>query len=172
MEPDQLDKQNLEEFDKLYPGLKERAIRVYQDMFRVYGVRMRCTSGYRSLVEQSALYAQGRTQPGPIVSWAKPGKSMHNYALAFDSCFAGNDPYLEYMHKGNPDKAKELWEGFGSLCEAHGLQWGGRWLDERQDRPHAQRTYGLNLPQIMALYAEGGMRALTKRLDELAKAEA
>lgn len=34
--------------------------------------------------EQAALYAQGRTTPGKIVTKAQPGQSAHNYGLALD----------------------------------------------------------------------------------------
>lgn len=34
--------------------------------------------GHRSNEEQAALYAQGRTTPGPIVTYSKPGTSKHN----------------------------------------------------------------------------------------------
>jgi hypothetical protein len=41
--------------------------------------------GRRTMEEQAALYAKGRTkQPGKIVTKAKPGQSYHNYGLAFD----------------------------------------------------------------------------------------
>ena len=40
--------------------------------------------GQRSMEEQAALYAKGRTSKGRIVTKAKPGESYHNYGLAFD----------------------------------------------------------------------------------------
>lgn len=42
------------------------------------------TSGLRTMAAQAALYAQGRTMPGPIVTHAKPGDSAHNWGLAID----------------------------------------------------------------------------------------
>ena len=41
-------------------------------------------SGYRSSAEQNALYAQGRTTAGPIVTNAKGGQSAHNVGMAID----------------------------------------------------------------------------------------
>ncbi len=41
-----------------------------------------CTT--RSGVEQAALYAKGRSEPGPIVTKAMPGQSAHQYGLAID----------------------------------------------------------------------------------------
>ena len=40
--------------------------------------------GRRTMEEQAALYAKGRTAGGKIVTKAKPGQSYHNYGLAFD----------------------------------------------------------------------------------------
>jgi peptidoglycan L-alanyl-D-glutamate endopeptidase CwlK len=40
--------------------------------------------GRRTMEEQAALYAKGRTAGGRIVTKSKPGESYHNYGLAFD----------------------------------------------------------------------------------------
>ena len=50
----------------------------------VYGYDLRITSGFRSLSEQAAIYDSGRTVDGHIVTWAEPGKSLHNYGFAVD----------------------------------------------------------------------------------------
>lgn len=42
------------------------------------------TLGYRTVAEQDALFAQGRTKPGPRVTDAPGGLSLHNYGLAVD----------------------------------------------------------------------------------------
>ena len=41
-------------------------------------------TGRRTMEEQTALFAIGRTAPGKIVTKARPGESYHNYGLAFD----------------------------------------------------------------------------------------
>jgi peptidoglycan L-alanyl-D-glutamate endopeptidase CwlK len=40
--------------------------------------------GRRTMEEQAALYAKGRTSGGRIVTKARPGESYHNHGLAFD----------------------------------------------------------------------------------------
>ncbi len=50
----------------------------------VYGYTLRIASGFRSLADQSVIYDSGRTVDGHIVSWAEPGKSIHNYGFAVD----------------------------------------------------------------------------------------
>ena len=51
------------------------------------GLKMRGTSGYRSLADQAAFYAKGRTQPGPKVTNAPPESSAHNWGCAADFVF-------------------------------------------------------------------------------------
>jgi len=40
--------------------------------------------GRRTMEEQAALYAIGRSAPGKVVTKARAGESYHNYGLAFD----------------------------------------------------------------------------------------
>lgn len=53
------------------------------------GVRPTVTSGFRTNVEQQALYAARASNPYPV---NRPGDSAHEYGLAFDS--AVPDRYL------------------------------------------------------------------------------
>ncbi len=50
----------------------------------IYGYTLRVVSSFRNLDEQAAIYDQGRTVDGHIVSWAEPGLSLHNYGFAVD----------------------------------------------------------------------------------------
>jgi len=50
----------------------------------VYGYTLRVISGFRSLADQAVIYQSGRVVDGHIVSWAEPGKSIHNYGFAVD----------------------------------------------------------------------------------------
>jgi hypothetical protein len=50
----------------------------------VYGYTLRITSGFRSVADQEQTYSEGRTVDGHIVTWAEPGKSLHNYGYAVD----------------------------------------------------------------------------------------
>lgn len=42
------------------------------------------SDGRRTMAQQAAIYAQGRTKPGKVVSNAPPGSSAHNFGLAAD----------------------------------------------------------------------------------------
>lgn len=83
------------------------------------------TCTYRSREEQADLYAQGRTKPGPIVTWTR--SSMHNLGLAFDIAIrtprgATWDLKVNVNENDLPD-----YEEAGRIGEALGLAWGGRW---------------------------------------------
>lgn len=89
-----------------------------------------CT--YRSSQEQAELYAQGRTEPGPKVTWTLSSK--HNEvddvgrpaSKAFDCVpiVKGNAVWNDY----------DLWEKIGFLGKSFGLRWGGDW--KYRDCPH------------------------------------
>jgi hypothetical protein len=78
----------------LWPPFAE-AVRYLLQWCEYYNLRAEISSGYRSMEEQAALYAQGRT-PDEIlqrvskrgaqgtVTDAAPGYSAHNYGLAVD----------------------------------------------------------------------------------------
>ena len=120
-----------------------------------YGVSGLVISTRRTFEEQAALWAQGRgvagasmtvegihviVPRGPIVTKALPGRSWHNYGLAFD--------VLTLVH-GRPDvrydrgAADDWYDEMGAIGERLGLEWGGRW-ERMVDAPHFQwrRTPG------------------------------
>lgn len=96
-----------------------------------------CT--WRSGSEQLDLYAQGRTKPGRIVTWAKPGESLHNLMVdgrpasrAFDCCpMVGGRPVW--------DESSGLWVALGLAGESVGLEWAGRWPGNKREFPHFQQ---------------------------------
>lgn len=78
----------------LWPPFSE-AVRYLLAWSNSYGLQGEIVSGYRSMQEQAALYAQGRSQSEIIartsfrgargtVTDAAPGDSAHNYGLAVD----------------------------------------------------------------------------------------
>lgn len=143
----------------VYPDVATRFCRLFQDMLRVHGRRIRMTDGLRTFDSQAKLYAQGRTAPGPIVTNSKPGDSLHHYGCAFDICFRGLDPY--------PAAGDKIWQEYGRLAQAHGLVWGGMWDSSLIDRPHCQITYGLTLDEIKFIYRQGGLEGVWRHFDKL-----
>jgi len=90
----------------------------------------------RTVKEQNALYAQGRTTPGEIVTHARGGYSMHHYGVAFDICPLVNGK-LDWNNI-------PLFEKIGPIGESIGLEWGGHWKTII-DRPHYQYAAGYDI---------------------------
>ena len=108
------------------------------------GLLLRVTHTRRTWPEQAALYAQGRSLPGPTVTAAPPGYSWHNFGRAFDVCQAHGEPYPE---------EDSFWDSVGQIGENCGLEWGGRW--KHPDRPHFEHHGGLTLAQARGKHEAG-----------------
>lgn len=111
----------------LLPELRPMARALVQKAANA-GIVIRVLSGLRTYEEQAALYAQGRTAPGTIVTNARAGYSNHNFGIVFDiGVFEGN----RYL----PDSPK--YKAVGTLGQDLGLEWGGNWKTI-VDQPHFQ----------------------------------
>jgi peptidoglycan L-alanyl-D-glutamate endopeptidase CwlK len=95
------------------------------------------TCTYRSDEEQARLYAQGRTKPGPRVTNAKPGQSMHNFRFNGKPASLAVD--IVPLVNGKPvwSASAPVWQKVGKLGEEAGLEWAGRWKRFREF-PHFQ----------------------------------
>lgn len=126
---------------KLHPLLAAKARQLITAAFKE-GINIIITQGYRSKEEQNALYAQGRTKPGKIVTNAKGGYSYHNYGLAFDFAVLNADGSINWT-------VDNKWKRVGALGKSLGLEWGGNWKSFR-DYPHFQLTFGLSIQDLLA----------------------
>lgn len=115
----------------LHPRLIQQ-VQKLQEALRSLGFPMRVTEGLRSDERQIALYAQGRTTPGPIVTNCDGAthRSRHQlqvdgYGHAADLCWDGDAPF------------EGPWAVYGAAAEALGLVWGGRFT-KLIDRPHVE----------------------------------
>lgn len=95
---------------------------------REHGITINILSGLRTYAEQDALYAKGRSTPGPKVTNARGGYSNHNFGIAFDIGVFEGSRYL-----GDSPKYKAV----GVLGSELGLEWGGHWKTI-VDQPHFQ----------------------------------
>lgn len=93
------------------------------------GADVLVTCTLRSDLEQDALYAQGRTKPGHIVTRARAGQSAHQYGLAID---------IVPMINGKPDWHGEdpIWATVGELGQQAGLVWLGAKNSSFPEEPH------------------------------------
>ena len=126
---------------KLDQAIQPMAWRVLADAWDK-GISLVVTQSARTMAEQQALYDQGRTTPGKIVTKAPPGSSWHNFALAFDvAVLEGTTPTW-------PNDLA-LWSKIGDIGKAVGLQWGGDWSGF-PDRPHFEFHPGMTLADARA----------------------
>lgn len=117
----------------IHPTLATAISHVF-DQMSALGFPMMIVQGVRTLQVQQALYAQGRTRPGDIVTMKDGVKFPSDHQVhadgfghAVDCAFVGGDPF----------GASKPWERFGETVEAQGLTWGGRW-SHPHDSPHAE----------------------------------
>jgi hypothetical protein len=73
----------LKTISTLEPGFQRRAKQWLDEMIQT-GILPLIYTGFRSMEEQAALFAIGRSKGGKIVTKARPGESYHNFGLAFD----------------------------------------------------------------------------------------
>jgi peptidoglycan L-alanyl-D-glutamate endopeptidase CwlK len=127
--------QSLREPTGVQPLVLRKALEVVNEMTK-RGYNVTIYQSFRSKAEQDAIYAQGRTKPGAIVTNAKGGESLHNYGVAVDIVFVVN---------GKPSWSdKHAWAELGSVGKSVGFEWGGDWKGF-VDRPHFQLTLGHSL---------------------------
>lgn len=132
--------------EDLHPAARRRAV-AFREACRQAGADVLIYCTYRDAEAQAAEYAKGRTVPGRIVTWAKPGESWHQYRLAFDCVpLSGGKPVWQAV---KPEE-RALWDLVGRLGESAGLEWSGRWAGRRREMAHFQFTGGLTLADLQA----------------------
>lgn len=109
-------------------------------------------SGNRTWGEQDALYAQGRTVPGQVVTNARGGFSNHNFGIAGDfGVFRGGT----YLDETDAKTAAAVHRACAAHAEGCGLDWGGRW-DGFPDLPHYEISTTLSMEQKRRRYEQTG----------------
>lgn len=129
---------NSRSLSDLLPPARARA-QAFLDACTRQGIDILITSTYRDLDSQAALYAQGRTSPGRIVTNARPGQSFHNFRVAFD--------FVPIVNGKCDWSDLSLFTRCGAIGESVGLTWAGRWTTFRE-MAHLQYTGGLTLAQL------------------------
>ena len=110
-----------------------------------YAVRI--ISGTRTYAEQDALFEQGRSMPGNIVTKARGGESNHNFGIAWDiGVFIDG----KYATESAPYKTAAP----VALAATTGVEWGGNW-EKFPDMPHYQLRTGLALKEVRNLFEKG-----------------
>ncbi len=114
----------------LHPTLQALIIKL-QAKCKTNGLTIGISECYRTVAEQNALYAKGRTTSGNIVTNAKGSSysSMHQWYIAFD--FYRNDGTGAY------NDTDGFFSKVGKIGQSLGLEWGGSWTSP-VDLPHFQ----------------------------------
>ncbi|WP_420810407.1 M15 family metallopeptidase [Halobacillus ihumii] len=125
------------------------------------GIDVVITDGLRTKQEQDALYAQGRSAEGRIVTYASGGESYHNYGLAIDFALRldNGDVIWDRNHDGN-DNGQSDWMEVVEIAKGLGFEWGGDWKSFK-DYPHLQMDFGLSIREL-----QKGLRPKPKALAE------
>lgn len=136
---------NSRSLDDLHHVVADKARR-FIDLCDEAGIDILVTSTYRDSESQAALYAQGRSKPGPRKTNAKPGQSFHNWQVAFDVVPLRNGKPV-WSTKGADG---QLWQKIGAIGESVGLEWSGRWTGRMVEFAHFQYTGGLKLADFQS----------------------
>jgi peptidoglycan L-alanyl-D-glutamate endopeptidase CwlK len=124
--------------DGLIPEVRAK-VEQWHEACLARGVEMLVYCTRRTAIEQEALYAKGRTSPGPKVTNALPWQSWHQYGRAIDAVpLDGGKPVWKYSPTNG------LWAAAAEEGDLVGLEWAGRWKTFRE-YVHWQDTGGLTL---------------------------
>lgn len=136
--------------ETLLPDVQPRARQFVQEANEVlaaHGLRAVITSGTRTFSEQNALYEQGRTKPGKIVTNVRGGFSNHNFGIALDiTLFKGSVPVWESPH----------YRTISDIGKRLGFKWGGDWQGGLVDEPHYEyNPRGYSVAQLRERFQSG-----------------
>jgi peptidoglycan L-alanyl-D-glutamate endopeptidase CwlK len=120
------DQITLERIKLLHPKLREEVMEIYEEICEALKGRAMCRFSYtlRTFAEQDAIYAQGRTKPGKIVSNAKKGLSYHNYGLAIDIVLLVNGAASWDTVKDFDGDGKADWQEIVTIFKQYGWEAG------------------------------------------------
>lgn len=144
---------SVERLSRVHP-LLQRRVEKFFNILEMKGMYPRIVQGYRTKLEQDALYAQGRTRPGKIVTNARGGQSYHNFGYAIDIAFIKPNGSINF----------EVTDEVGQIGRSCGLEWGGTWATFK-DRPHFQ------LPLLPADITTTTAKDLNKIVSDMEKRE-
>ncbi len=138
--------ENISGLNRKFRVKVEKFLAALEPVKAKHGITIEVISGLRSWSQQAALFAQGRTKPGKIVTKARPGSSWHNFGFAIDLGLFQNGIYLD---AAKPKLADAIYAEIAAIAEALGIEWAGRWKTFTES-PHFQDRFGLTLTQARA----------------------
>ena len=142
----------MKDVTQLHPTLQKK-IKELKKLCADNGITIRITECLRTVSEQDALYAKGRTKPGSKVTncQGKSYSSMHQWGVAFDYVIdqdTDKDGDVDIRDLYNV----KLMNVVGKLGQSIGLEWGGSWKSI-VDKPHFQLPdWGSTSAKLKAKY--------------------
>jgi len=135
----------MRDITKCHPTLQKKAKELVKRCADK-GLKIAIGECLRTVAEQDALYAQGRTKPGAKVTNARGStySSCHMWGIAFD--IYRNDG------KGAFNDSDGFFTKVGKIGQSIGLEWGGSWKSP-VDKPHFQLpNWGSTPARLKSLY--------------------
>jgi peptidoglycan L-alanyl-D-glutamate endopeptidase CwlK len=160
----------LQRINKLHPKLRAEALQIYNEIVAALSGRATVRFSYtlRTFAEQQALFNQGRTTAGKIVTNARAGQSYHNYGLAVDIVLLVDKDVNGTFETASWDTSSDFdadrvsdWMECVRIFKKYGWTWGADWdndgltkamgdKDEKLvDAPHFQKTFGWSVSQLL-----------------------
>lgn len=153
-----IDATSLKRLNQLHPKVRQSAIDAMEEACQKTpkGIHPFITQTLRSFEESDSLYAQGRTKPGPIVTNAPGGSSLHNYGLALDFVIL-KDGKMNWTVDKN-------WMIVVECFKKRGWKWGADWDNDGKtkaqgdrdeglvDAPHFEKTFAMSWRQLLVRY--------------------
>jgi peptidoglycan L-alanyl-D-glutamate endopeptidase CwlK len=152
----------------LHPAIAEKLEEALKECYQK-GLMVYVFESYRSPTRQQYLYDQGRKRAGKIITNAPPGKSIHQYCLAFDLVFDGDEREgVQWSWEGDYNEdipSNKDYDALGEIMERRGFEWGARFKNIR-DAAHFQMTYGMTVNDLRLIHSEKGIQGVW---DEITK---
>ena len=123
---------------QLHPMLQKKVVQLQAEC-KKQGIIIGIGECLRTVAEQDALYAKGRTKPGNKVTNAqgKTYSSMHQWGVAFDFYLKMDVDGDGVASDDSFNNATKLFNKVGAIGKKLGLEWGGDWKSP-VDLPHFQ----------------------------------
>jgi peptidoglycan L-alanyl-D-glutamate endopeptidase CwlK len=104
------------------------------------GPPFQIVQGNRTVAEQAAIYAQGRSRPGKIVTWTKHSKHIGGNAVDFAALVNGKISWNDKLYPPIANAFKRA-----ALELRTGIEWGGDW--KTKDWGHIQLSQKAATPE-------------------------
>lgn len=146
------DKHTIEAVALLHPKVRAMFQSFIEDAEAGLGITLRVVQGLRTFAQQQAIYDQGRTKPGAIVTKAKAGQSYHNYGLAVD--------VVPVYKNGTALDWDYHFEKLVPYAAKYGITWGGNF--PAPDADHFENKMGHGWRDLLAMKEAGNVIAGTE----------